>query len=856
MTTSCSRFLSVALALAPLAAAAQQREAVLKQIDEPHPYYFREMYLPQVTSGPSAVTWSPDGREVIFAMQGSLWRQALGTTTATQITWGPGYDHQPDWSPDGKHVAFVRYDHDAMELESLDLATGAVTPLTEGGAVNLEPRWSPDGARLAFVTTQFDGKFNVATLAVSAGGRAGALRRVTPSRDSKLPRYYYSVFDQYLSPTWSPDGRELVIMSNRGHIWGAGTFWRVPIDAPESMREIHDEETNWRARPDWASDGKRIVYSSYVGRQRNALWLMTADGGHPFELTYGDFDATNPRWSPDGTKIAYVSNEGGNTSLWTVELPGGKRTALRQEKLEYGAPMAKLDLVLRNASGGDADARVAVITADGRSWVPDGAARHADDSFDRHERSFEVGYFHAHGRASVMVPVGEVTVMVSKGLEYAAESRTMTLAAPKPKPKTPPTPVAFTLKRIADLPAAGWYSGDLHVHMNYGGHYVVTPKELAFQARAEDVHVIEALIVNKEDRVPDVAWFTGHPDAASTATNLIVFGQEFHTSYWGHTGILGPTDHVLLPDYAAYTGTAAASLVPMNADVLALAHAQGALGGYVHPFDDPVVPTDSSVPLHHELPVDVALGLVDYMEILGFADHRNTAAVWYKLLNCGFHLPAGAGTDAMTNFASLRGPVGLNRVYVKSGPGALDHARFLKALRAGHTFATNGPLLELTVNGREIGSDVALKAPAPVTVKASMRSIVAVDRVEIVVNGVVVDSLPLSADHKSASGTRTLRVDRSSWVVLRAWSAHAQPPVLDMYPYATTSPVYLTVAGRPQRSSADAQYFLAWLQRLASAADEHQGYNTAAEKTHVATTIRLARVEFILRLEQAQAAGQ
>ena len=79
------------------------------------------------------------------------------------------------------------------------------------------------------------------------------------------------------------------------------------------------------------------------------------------------------------------------------------------------------------------------------------------------------------------------------------------------------------------------------------------------------------------------------------------------------------------------------------------------------------------------------------MEIVGFSDHRNTAAVWYKLLNCGFRIPAGAGTDAMTNFASLRGPVGLNRVYVKAGP-VLTHATFLGALKAGKTFATNGPL--------------------------------------------------------------------------------------------------------------------------------------------------------------------
>ena len=59
-----------------------QREPVLKQINEPHPYYFREMYLPQLTTGPSAVTWAPDYRSVVYSMAGSLWQQKLDSTVA------------------------------------------------------------------------------------------------------------------------------------------------------------------------------------------------------------------------------------------------------------------------------------------------------------------------------------------------------------------------------------------------------------------------------------------------------------------------------------------------------------------------------------------------------------------------------------------------------------------------------------------------------------------------------------------------------------------------------------------------------------------------------------------------------
>jgi hypothetical protein len=132
-----------------------------------------------------------------------------------------------------------------------------------------------------------------------------------------------------------------------------------------------------------------------------------------------------------------------------------------------------------------------------------------------------------------------------------------------------------------------------------------------------------------------------------------------------------------------------------------------------------------------------------------------------------------------------------------------------------------------------------------------MRSIVAVDKVEIVVNGNVADSLPLSADHMSAQGTRTITVSASSWVTLRAWSAHSQAPILDIYPFATTSPVYITVGGRPQRSAKDTQFFMAWLARLGAAADANTDYNSPAEKAEVLRAIMNARAEYTKRLEEA-----
>ena len=818
----------------PLAA---QRAPVLQQIKVRHPYYFREMFVPQVTSGPSAVAWSPDGTELVYSMQGTLWRQRVGTSEARQLTDGPGYDYQPDWSPDGRRIVYASYRNDAIELRLLDVVSGTSRALLADSAVNLEPRWSPDGRRLAFTSTRYEGRWHVYTADVTAEGQLERIERISDDRDSGLPRYYYNAVDHMLSPTWSPDGRELIVVSNRGHVWGSGGFWRVEARSGGSAREIRDEETTWKGRPDWSRDGRRVVYSSYMGTQWHQLWLMPPDGSNPLQLTYGSFDATGARWSFDGRRIAYISNEGGNTSLWVLAVQGGGRTEVRAQRRTYLSKVGRVTLRVTDRVGARVPARVSITGPDGRSWAPDDVWRHADDGFDRRERRFEYGYFHTAGADSVTLPAGQYSVEVSRGPEMRVERRMLTIR-----------PGADTLLRVAlrplsDLGRRGWRSADLHVHMNYGGAYRATPRTLAAQARAEDLDLVENLIVNKEGRIPDIDRAVGM-DPVSTSTTVLVHDQEYHTSVWGHVGLLGLRDHVLLPGYSGYAATAAASLAPTNADVADLARAQGAIVGYVHPFDSDPDPADTTRPLTNEFPVDLALGKVDYYEALGFVDDpMATAHVWYRALNCGFRLPAGAGTDAMTNFSSLRGPVGMNRVYVRTGSG-LSQRRLLDSLKAGRSFATNGPLLELTVAGRGVGEDIPLPAGGEVLVRVSLRSNVPIDHLEIVRNGTVVHEVALTGGRTRADAEVRLEVGQSGWLLLRARSDRAIEPVLDLYPYATTSPIYITVGDRPSRSRQDADFFIAWTDRLAASARASTAWNTEDERTHVLALIARAREEF------------
>jgi hypothetical protein len=398
------------------------------------------------------------------------------------------------------------------------------------------------------------------------------------------------------------------------------------------------------------------------------------------------------------------------------------------------------------------------------------------------------------------------------------------------------------------VPTPGrWVSADVHVHMNYGGEYRNTPAHLATQAEAENLGMVNALIVNKEQRFPDIAYNGLQVDPASKPDALVVHGQEFHTSYWGHLGLLDIGGGIILPGYAGYPDTAAASLYPMNADIADWGHERGALVGYVHPFDEypePIAKPHEALTM--ELPVDVALGKVDYMEILGFSDHLSTAHVWYQLLNLGFRIPAAGGTDAMANFSSLRGPVGMNRVYAQVSADASLPKDWLQALKDGRSFATNGPLLGLKLGGAQVGDTLAFDAAQKgVKFTAGLRSIVAVDHLDLVCNGRVVRAFVKHSpiDHADLEGT--IPLSSSGWCVLRAFSDAARYPVLDNYVYATTSPIYVTIAGAKPHSSEDAKYFAAWIDRITETTAAYPDWNNAAEKRSVLSRLAQAKSVFV-----------
>jgi len=180
---------------------------------------------------------------------------------------------------------------------------------------------------------------------------------------------------------------------------------------------------------------------------------------------------------------------------------------------------------------------------------------------------------------------------------------------------------------------------------------------------------------------------------------------------------------------------------------------------------------------------------------------------------------------------------------VRSGP-ALDRRSFLAGLRAGRTFVTNAPLLEFTLGGREIGDEIRLTRAGRLTARVNLRSSVPIDHLEIMGNGSVVATIQLKGDRMSATESVSIPIAKSGWYVLRAWSDRPALPVLDLYPFGSTSPIYVRVGREPVRSPDDAAFFVRWIDRLDQAARAHEAWNTAEEREHVLGLLARARAVY------------
>jgi hypothetical protein len=732
--------------------------------------------FPEVTTGPAEPSWSPDGKTIAFSMQGDIWTISAAGGTATALTKGPWYYFEPEWSPDGRRIAVTIDTGGNLDVGVIDVQTGVVDRLTTAPDVELEPTWSPDGHDLFFV----------------GRGRGFDILRMQLA-DKAVTPVFPEPGDQ-LQPAVSPDGKTLAYVSPVSGKLGTGGIWTRSLGSDAPPKLIHYEESEYRMRPKWTRDGRAFLFDSdEMGS--NDVAIVPASGGNPVVLTNDSMGEFSPTPSPDGTSFAFTSNRTGPMTLFVAPAGGGPISSWRRVSIaerRAAVPIGRVRGRVVDVDGRPVAARIQLVASDSRAYAP-------DDGFARVIAVNETHYFHTTGEFDVQVPAGALAIEALRGFEYTPAVAKVDVKAGAT------TPVQLTLRRFVDPPAQGWYSGDTHVHDLHQGRFGLTHRSLFDQSLAEDLHVSNVLIHMDGTRLMG-RWadLTGEPDPLSTQTHILQFAEEFRGGL-GHIGMLGINRYVL-PLTGGANNTAydqPASDVPY----LDGARAQGGIAGFMHPYLNGNNWTGSLIP------VDVALGKGEFYDVASlYSDELASSEMYFKLLNCGFRLAATGGTD---NFPDVwrDPPPGTDRTYVKVD-GPLTVASWLAGIKAGRTYGTTGPIVEFTVNGQGMGSELRLPAGAPETVRvhAVARSIGSVGSLQVVVNGHVTGGM-VAGINRDGVGANNASVDRDfsipdgGWVAVRV----VGPPskyIADSYSFAQTTPVYIVRDGKPPFVSKEDAKFL------------------------------------------------
>jgi hypothetical protein len=237
------------------------------------------------------------------------------------------------------------------------------------------------------------------------------------------------------------------------------------------------------------------------------------------------------------------------------------------------------------------------------------------------------------------------------------------------------------------------------------------------------------------------------------------------------------------------------------------------------------------------LPVDAALGTVDCLEWTYINSVQ--MAVWHHLLNNDIVLTPVGGEDSITDLHRGK-QIGSVRTYA-GVDGPLTIESWLGALRRGRTYFTSGPILDFRINGKLPGEIIRLPASGgSVTIEATVRSIAPLSKVSIHSNGRAWKEIPLDKDGKSATFREVAPVNESAWFSL--YSEGLSNGALDgEFPQAATNVIRVYAGDSKIRNRASAEYFLRWMDKLNTMANEWPWWRSEGERDRVLSDFAEAR---------------
>lgn len=462
--------------------------------------------------------------------------------------------------------------------------------------------------------------------------------------------------------------------------------------------------------------------------------------------------------------------------------------------------------VLDGDTGQPTPVRIHFRSADGRYFPPYGHRHEVNNNwFEDYAGDTQFGstaYAYVDGRFQIELPVGSVYVEMAKGFEYQPVRAQLDIQPDQRE-------LTLTIRRAFNWRKEGWVTADTHVHF-------LSPQAAWLEAQGEGINLVNLLASQWGDLFTNVADLTGAASGVSRDDTIVWVGTENRQHLLGHISLLGGKGEPVTPMCASgpsesYIG---------DPTWMSLAEWSDACRQREGLVVIPHFPTP-----YCEVAADIVLGKVDAVEIAQFTPSMEnfTISEWYRFLNLGYRVTAVGGTDKM--YSGM--PVGGVRTYAYVGNESFDFASWAKAVRAGRTFTTSGPLLTLSVDGHAPGDEIRLAAGGG-TLAVKVQAICAqpFHELHLIVNGQVVARKTSEQDTKEMSLETMVSISGSSWIAARCISRHQVWYIWPKHLGAHTSPVYVVVADQEQFSSLEARYMLTlieggltWLSTLSIPAD-------------------------------------
>ncbi|HEX9515082.1 MAG TPA: CehA/McbA family metallohydrolase [Streptosporangiaceae bacterium] len=429
--------------------------------------------------------------------------------------------------------------------------------------------------------------------------------------------------------------------------------------------------------------------------------------------------------------------------------------------------------VLDDATGRPVPCRVAFRSVEGVPYQPHGHHGHVNSDLGTWHidvggdvRLGRLSYAYIDGTCQGWLPTGDLVVDVARGFEYEPLREQVRIAAGQRE-------LTLRIRRWTSMNERGWYSGDSHVHF-------LSAQGALTEQQGEDLNVVNLLQSQWGSLFTSTEEFTGAAVATPDGRHVTWVSQENRQPFFGHLVLWGLQRPVM----------------PWCTD----GPNEDELGGWlettISDWADRCHEQQGTVIIPHfplpngEPAVLIATGRADGVEMI--VQRRSFHEEYYRYLNCGYRLPLVGGTDKM----SADVPVGLYRTYARLGDEPFSYDAWTRAVRAGRTFLSGGPMIDLRVEGHEIGDCVRLSGPGTVHVSARAEGIFPICTLQLIQNGRVVASTDDPSGARRLDLQAGVRVDGNCWLTARCGGPHYfdAPSHHDAWArrvFAHTSPVYV-----------------------------------------------------------------